>query len=139
MGSRAFFAVSLALALSGPAVATPKAVPKECPRAFSDRDEIVKDLSEAPTCQASLATFTACAGGASGDVEYGDAVTKRCESDFVAKLNPAQKRTYEAEHKRCERKYMKQEGTMYRSFEAFCHSQVAAKYARRFGKAARSR
>ena len=140
MRSRTLLAVSLAVVLSGPAAAAPRAAaktaPKECPHPFSDRDKIVKDLSGAPTCTAALEIFTACAGGASGDVEFGGAVTERCESDFAAKLSKAQKRAYEAEHTRCERKYMKREGTMYRSFEAFCHAEVAERYVRRFGKAA---
>ena len=42
------------------------------------------------------------------------------------------KRAYEQEIKRCWRKYRREAGTMYRSFEAMCAAAVAQAYSRRF-------
>ena len=54
---------------------------------------------------------------------------ERCERDFLTKLNKAQKRHYQVEQKRCERKYSRRQGSMYRSAEVFCLAEVANKYA----------
>jgi hypothetical protein len=69
---------------------------------------------------------------ASGDVPLGQAVIRKCEGDFLKKLNARQKRAYENEVKRCWRKYRREAGTMYRSFEAMCAAAVAQSYSRRF-------
>lgn len=128
----ALFLVVLAFAAAVPGVvsAAPKD-PKECPRPFSDREQITADLAAARSCTAAVDLFAACQGGASGDIEYGDIVVKRCERDFLGGLTPAKLRTYRDAHKQCGRKYAKQSGTMYRSFEAFCHAEVAQTFARR--------
>jgi hypothetical protein len=76
--------------------------------------------------------FQACAFGASGDVALGQALIGKCEGDFLGKLNSGQKRAYEQEIKRCWRKYRREGGTMYRSFEAMCAAAVAQAYSRRF-------
>jgi hypothetical protein len=36
----------------------------------------------------------------------------------------------------CDRKYQNEEGTMYRSFTAFCRAEVAQRFSRQAGKAA---
>ncbi len=51
---------------------------------------------------------------------------------FLTKLNGSRKRAYEQEIKRCWRKYRREAGTMYRSFEAMCAAAVAQAYSRRF-------
>jgi hypothetical protein len=127
----------IAVRLIPGADAAPKAdkPQKECPHAMSDGEAIVKDMAAAPTCSAALELFQACARGSSGDAEYGDAVTARCEKDFDRKLSRAQRATYAAEHRACDRKYRNQQGTMYISFTAFCHAELAAKYSLRFSRA----
>ena len=75
--------------------------------------------------------FQACAYVASGDVPLGEAVIRKCEGDFLKKLSSTQKRAYEQEIKRCWRKYRREAGTMYRSFEAMCAAAVAQTYSRR--------
>lgn len=138
MLARTLFALSLILGPVASAGAGPKAAKpeRECPQPHYQFDQIVQDIEKASTCAASRELFKACAGGASGDVQFGAAVQERCERDFLAKLSNTQKRAYDAAHKRCERKYIKKEGSMYRSAEAFCHANVAEKYVRRFSKAA---
>jgi hypothetical protein len=79
--------------------------------------------------------FEACEFGASGDVALGAATTEKCEGDFLGKLSPAQKRAYDRSQKLCAHKYQNKDGTMYRSFEAFCGAYVARDYSARFLKA----
>jgi 2-keto-4-pentenoate hydratase len=70
------------------------------------------------TCSAKLrhasagALFEICQFGASGDVSLGAIVTEKCEGDFLSKLNAAQRRAYDREQKRCQRKYAHEDGTM---------------------------
>jgi hypothetical protein len=89
---------------------------------------------KARTCKQSLEVMEACAYGASGDVALGEAVTEKCEGEFVPKLNKAQRSAYEREQKLCDQKYRRESGTMYRSFEAFCRAQNATRTAEKFGK-----
>ena len=64
---------------------------------------------------------------------------QRAASRF-AELNAAyeilgeesKRKAYDRGKDACTRKYAKQEGTMYRSFEAMCASELAASYARKF-------
>jgi hypothetical protein len=105
---------------------------QECPTL--DHQEIEELLGKAPSCQRAMALFEICQFGASGDVGLGAIVTHKCEGDFLSKLNSAQKRAYQREQQRCQRKYSNQSGTMYRSFEAFCGAGVARSYSDKFHK-----
>jgi hypothetical protein len=120
-------------AWAGPKAEKPE---KQCPHALSDFDKISQDLDNAPTCSAALELFGACSVGAYSDVRLGGTVLGRCERDFLTRLNKAQRRSYQAEQNRCERKYGRREGSMYRSAEAFCLAEVANRYAGRSVKAA---
>ena len=95
--------------------------------------KIVDTLKKA-TCVDAMSTFQACAAASSGDIELGEAVLGRCEADFAGKLTPAQKRTYDAEHKKCDVRWARQQGTMYRAFEAYCHADTAKKWSVRLSK-----
>jgi hypothetical protein len=79
--------------------------------------------------------FKACAFGAGGDTGLGAIVTEKCEGDFLARLSKAERRVYNGQIKACDRKYARETGTMYRSFEAFCRAGVAQRYARRAARA----
>ena len=105
---------------------------EECPTL--DHKEIEELLGQAPSCQRALALFEICQFGASGDVSLGAIVTHKCEGDFLVKLNGTQRRAYQREQQHCQRKYSKQDGSMYRSFEAFCGANVARNYSARFLK-----
>jgi len=83
--------------------------------------------------------FQSCAYVASGDVPLGQAVIRKCEGDFVTKLDASRKRAYEQKIKRCWRKYRHELGTMYRSFEAMCAAAVAQAYSQRFLGLARAK
>lgn len=102
-----------------------------------DGEKRLELLDQAPTCDKSMALFEACAYGASGDVGLGEVVIKKCEGDFLAKLNASQRRTYDREQQRCARKYEKKDGSIYRSFAAMCAANLAKAYAHRSSKDAK--
>lgn len=129
----ALMVVWAAPAAAGPKPAEPE-TEKECPHAYGAFDKIIADMEKALTCRAAMEIASACAMGGSSDVQLGAAVQERCERDFLAGLSKTQRRAYAGDHKRCERKYHRAEGTMYRSAEAFCHAEVAEKFVRRFAK-----
>ena len=134
MGSRMVLAVSAMLLIVTPVRA------KDCPVKEFSLDAREDAIRKAPGCKQALEIMQACAYGASGDTGLGGAVHERCEPEFLPKLSKAQKQAYGREQKRCDDKYARQSGTMYRSFTAFCQAQSAVNYARRFGaKAAKAR
>jgi len=129
---RLSLAISALLPLASVALAAPKpSAPKECPVTEHSLDAIETAIAKAASCEESMDTFQACAYVASGDVALARAVIGKCEGDFLDKLNTGQKRAYEQEIKRCWRKYRREGGTMYRSFEAMCAAGVAQAYSRR--------
>lgn len=127
-----------ALAISAAAGAAEHEPKKEeCP---TFNHEAIEDmLRHAPSCRRAVTLFEICEYGAGGDVTLGMAVTKKCEGDFLGKLSVAQKRAYDRKQKHCARKYQNEEGTMYRSFEAFCGAYVARDYSAKFLKVAPAR
>jgi hypothetical protein len=101
------------------------------------QDEIVAAISAAPGCDGAMKIFGDCEYGASGDVLLGAAVEKKCEADFMSRLTAASKKGYQREMGVCDRKYAKEDGTMYRSFTAFCRAKIAQHYSRQQRKAPR--
>jgi hypothetical protein len=99
-------------------------------------DEIVGAINATPGCERAMKLFEACEFGSSGDLHLGAAVEKKCERDFLARLKQPQRRLYQSQMRVCDRKYLNEEGTMYRSFTAFCRAEVAQRYSRRALKAA---
>jgi hypothetical protein len=126
----ALAALGLLLAL-GPAWAAPM----ECPAKSTQMDDIIASLNTAKGCDAAMKVFEACEYGASGDVQFGEVVEKKCEADFLDKANAAKKRAYRRELGVCDRKYRNKSGTMYISFTAFCRAQVAQRYSQKALKA----
>jgi hypothetical protein len=121
---RLLFALAAALLIAAPAQAA------DCPVERSG-DTISDAIEKAPTCDAAQKIFEACAYVASIDTQFGAIVTEKCEKDFLTKLSPAQSKTYQSRKDACAKKYAKQEGTMYRSFEAMCISKLAVGYSKR--------
>jgi hypothetical protein len=120
-------AVSAALLFATPVQA------KDCPVKDFTLDAREEAIRKAASCPQALEIMQACAYGAGGDTSLSNAVHERCEPGFLPKLSKAQKKAYDREQKRCDDKYAKQSGTMYRSFTAFCQAQSTVNYARRFG------
>jgi hypothetical protein len=130
---RTVLAVSAMLLLAAPAFA------KDCPVqdfGWEAREEAIR---KAPTCKQAMEIMDACAYGAGGDTGLSSAVRERCEPEFLPKLSKAQKRAYDREQKRCDQKYARQSGTMYRSLTAFCQAQSAVAHAASFGATAKAK
>jgi hypothetical protein len=97
-------------------------------------DEIVDVINASPGCERAMKVFKDCAYTASGDVQLGAAVEKKCERDFLGQLTAPGKHAYQRKMRVCDRKYRNEEGTMYRSFTAFCRAEVAQRYSRQARK-----
>jgi hypothetical protein len=82
-----------------------------------------------PGCDRAMKLFEVCEYGTSGDIHLGAAVEKKCEADFLTRLTAPQKLSYQREMRICDRKYQSENGTMYRSFTAFCRAEVAQRHA----------
>jgi len=122
----------LAVVLS---IATAPAWAEDCPAKTRMMDDIIVALNEAPSCNRAMKIFEACEFGTSGDIRFGAVVEKKCERDFLARLKEPEKLLYRREMRVCDRKYRNEEGTMYRSFTAFCRAEVAQRYSRNGARA----
>ena len=111
---------------------------EECPSAVQDIDEVILLLNKARGCDRAMKLFGLCNRGSSGDIRFGAVVEKKCEADFLSRLEPPQKLAYQREMRTCVRKYQNEDGTMYRSFTALCRAEVAQRYSRRMRKTAGS-
>jgi hypothetical protein len=108
-----------------------------CPVKSSSMDDVIAAVNAAPGCERAMKVFEACQSGASADVQFGDAVEKKCESDFLAQLKPPQTRAYQQEMQACDDRHRNQAGTMSLSFNAFCRARVARHYSQQALKVAR--
>ena len=127
-------AIGLVLTLGSAEAAT-----MACPAKSNQMDDIIASLNAAKGCDAAMKIFEACEYTASGDVQFGEVVEKKCEADFLDKANASKKQAYRRELGVCDRKYRNESGTRYISFTAFCRVQVAQRYSKRMRKAAGAR
>ena len=123
----------LAIALS--AAVTP-ARAMVCMDTSMTLDEVVGAISAQKSCESAMKVFRDCELTASGDVQLGAAVEKKCEADFKPGLSAAQTQAYKHKLHACDIKYRNKSGTMYLSFTAFCRAEVAQRYSERALKAA---
>jgi hypothetical protein len=98
-------------------------------------DEVVDTIGAQKGCESAMKVFQDCQLTASGDVQLGAAVEKKCEADFMPGLSTARKQAYQREMRVCDRKYRTKSGTMYLSFTAFCRAEIAQRYSQRALKA----
>ncbi len=108
-----------------------------CMHKSMTQDEIVAAINAAGGCERAMAIFKDCQFSASGDVLLGAAVEKKCEANFLSRLTAAKKTAYQREMSVCDRKYANEQGTMYRSFTAFCRAEIAQRYSRQAQKISR--
>ena len=100
-------------------------------------EETVNAINATSGCERAMKLFEDCEYGASGDIDLGAAVEKKCEADFLSRLSAPQKKAYQSKLQRCDDKYRHEDGTMYRSFTAFCRAEVSQRYSRRARKVGR--
>lgn len=129
MVGRTVLALLTVLLLGAPAKA------QDCPAEGSGWEGREDAVRKAPTCNAALKVAESCAYGASGDTGLTLIVREKCEADFSAKMSKAQRQSYDRGIKRCDEKYRRQEGTMYRSMAAFCRATLARDTAAKFARA----
>ena len=77
---------------------------EDCPAKSMSMDGVLAALDASPGCDAAMKVFEACEYGASGDVEFGAVVEKKCEADFLTRLKAPQKLSYQRELRVCDRK-----------------------------------
>ena len=112
------------------------ALAKDCPQQEFPHEAREEAVRKAPSCREALDVMEACAYGATGDTSLGEIVREKCEAGFLTKLSKAQRKTYDAQVKRCDAKARGgREGTMYISAAAFCRAGVARDTAAKFAKA----
>ena len=131
MYSRSCLAI-LAVALS---VAGTPARAMVCMEKSMTLDEVVDTINAQKGCESAMKVFQDCQLTASGDVQLGAAVEKKCEADFMPGLGASQKKVYASQLKRCDNKYRNESGTMYRSFTAFCRAEVSQRFSQKALKA----
>ncbi|WP_424361144.1 hypothetical protein [Methylocystis parvus] len=90
-------------------------------------------VAAAKDCGEAYKIYEACIWGSTADVQRGAMVQELCEKGFVSKHSGALKKNYERRIGVCERKYQKQEGTMYRSMEAVCAAGSAHDFWKKYG------
>ncbi len=129
MLGRTVLGLSAVLLLVVPAAA------RECPTqdlGWEAREDAVR---KAATCKEALAVAESCVFGASGDTGLTEIVMEKCAADFSGKMSKAQRQAYDAGIKRCDDKYRRKDGTIYRSMDAFCRATLARDTATKFAKA----
>ena len=136
MSARSWFVSGLAALAVGFVVAAGPAHAMVCMDKSMTLDEVANTISAQKSCESAMKVFKDCELTASGDVQLGAAVEKKCEADFKPGLNSAQTRAYKREMRVCDGKYRNKSGTMYLSFTAFCRAEVAQRYSQRALKAA---
>jgi hypothetical protein len=99
-------------------------------------EEVAQTIGAQASCERAMKVFQDCALTASGDVDLGAAVEKKCEADFMPGLKGAQKHAYQRQMRACDAKYRNKSGTMYLSFTAFCRAEVAQRFSQKALKAA---
>jgi len=132
MLARILLSVAVLVILGVGADAAPKS--GECPVEDVSLDKVQDAARNAPSCDKSLEVFRLCGAGASSDVALGGIVTEKCEAEFLSRLNRRERRAYRREQNSCAGKFRHEQGTMYRSFEAFCSAALAHDYARRVAR-----
>jgi hypothetical protein len=116
-----------------PSIAGSPALAAVCLDKSMTLEEIVDTINASPGCERAMKVFEDCEYGASGDVQLG----RRDEMRGGLPV-PAQGVAEESlcrRPRRCDAKYTNKEGTMYRSFTAFCRAEVSQRYSRQALKA----
>ena len=97
-----------------------------------DAEKIINRIEASATCAEAAGVAESCGWGSSIDVHFAGSAIAVCEKDFQ-RISRADRQAYGRLNGQCEKKYEKEEGTMYRSFAAYCRLSVAKTYSSAFG------
>ena len=115
--------LSLGFLALGLTYAAPPPAQAECPVADWDLDTIQAAIAQATSCPAAIAISRACAFGSGADVLTAGLAGERCLADLEP-LEAGDRATLARLLQACGEKYADQDGTMFRSFAAFCQLEV---------------
>jgi len=82
-------------------------------------------VAAARSCEDAHEIYEACLWGSTADVQRGAMIRELCEKGFLGTLGAVQKKKYNRRIATCEKKYSREDGTMYRSMEAVCAEGTA--------------
>jgi hypothetical protein len=122
----------LCLAVLGVLVSAPGLAQDACPVAGADAETLTAAITRAESCSEAADLARKCAAGTTLDVAMTSDVIQRCEKDF-ANITRSERAMYTQLTNRCEKKYAKEQGTMYRAAAAFCRMGVAVTFSSVYG------
>ena len=105
----------------------------KCPVEGFGGEQILNAVENAKTCEEASSVAKNCAYGSSFDVATTSIAILKCEQDFEVYAAPLG-RAYNTLIAECSKKYEDQQGTMYRSFAAFCALSVAEFFSQTYAK-----
>jgi len=131
LNQKGFFVKIMFTAFAVPFLLAGSALATECPfQIASDNyvEDVLSAIDKAETCNQASELAQACALGSSIDTTIAGQAEQKCDADFQKKLSKTERTTYDRLQKKCLKKYEAMEGSMYRSFHAFCRLRVAELY-----------
>jgi hypothetical protein len=109
---------------------------EKCPVASLDPKAISDAVTAAPSCAQAYEVMNVCRANASGDVALANIVVQICEKVFMATIEPAAAKSYQAARDSCAKRFAHQAGLQSASFQATCEAGVAVVFAHRADLAA---
>lgn len=116
-------------------VAQPKTKPAEPVDCPDWTIEVVhKRADQAQTCEDAHRVLRQCAAGGTSDGALATTVVEKCEAEFLARLKPSEKRTYNRRHDACAEGNRSEKGSLGLSLRAICAADNARAFAKRYGR-----
>lgn len=104
---------------------------QKCPVDHRDQAQVAAAITTAPSCAQSYEVMNVCRSNTSSDVALAQIVARKCEPVFLANLQPAALKAYQAAKNSCVRRFAQQDGRMSASFIATCEAGVDVVFAHR--------
>lgn len=109
-------------------LSTPFAFAEDAPtcvlngKELTNAEEIIQGVAAQPTCWEAARLSRACGWGTSIDLQFTAPAFEKCEAAFEAsKPKDTDRALLTAMGDRCTERYSQEQGTMYRSMNAYCH------------------
>ncbi|MBB4006757.1 lysozyme inhibitor LprI family protein [Allorhizobium taibaishanense] len=91
-------------------------------------DELLAAITKTKSCKAAAALYNDCIWGSSADTAFAAAAVRKCEADFVPKLNKSEMTNYADRMQLCAYQYSMTSGTFYMSMAAGCQVGIAEQF-----------